>query len=62
LTTDEKEELKNALNLKNDLLKSQVEWRNMEPQLQYIEREDLIEEIRMKTDITVGEERSFSLR
>jgi len=54
LTSDEKDELKDALNLKDDILKWRVEWKLMEPELQIIGREDLIEEIKMKTDITVG--------
>ena len=54
LTSDQIKDLKEELKLKNDVSKWQVEWKIMKPQLQFIGRDDLIEEIQMKTDITIG--------
>jgi len=53
LTTDEKEELKKAFYLKDDVLKWRIEWEKLKSELRFMRRTDL------KTDITVGKAFSF---
>jgi len=59
LRTDEKEELKKAFYLKDDVLKWRIEWEKLKSELRFMRRTDLIKEIQMKTDITVGKAFSF---
>lgn len=62
LGRDEKQELVDALNMKDDeVLKWRVKWQDMKPELKYIGRGDLIEEIKMKTDITAGKKGILSI-
>ena len=54
LTIDEKNDIQKAFHLNDDVFKWRIEWKTLQSELRFMERTDLIKEIQMKTDITVG--------
>ena len=62
LTTKQIEKLRKTFFIEEDLLECNIEWRQLEPKLISMSRKDVVDEIKMTTEITNGEFKCYTLK